>query len=71
MWELRFAQRPKRAPLAITDRIAHWCVKVCAATRPDLDAPSTVRHWDENGGHFLGRLSALVGWVIDPAWLTR
>lgn len=38
-------------PLASPNRIARRRVKVCAATRLDLDAPSTVRHWDDNGGH--------------------
>ena len=38
-------------PLAIQRRIARRRVKVCAATRLDLDAPSTVRHWDDNGAH--------------------
>jgi len=37
--------------LAIQKRIARRRVKVCTATRLDLDAPSTVRHWDDNGAH--------------------
>jgi len=53
MAALRFARRPEWAPLAIQRRIARRRVKVCAAIHLDLDAPSTVRHWDDNGGHIL------------------
>ena len=45
-----FARQPRWPPLANATRIARRRVKVCAATRPDLDAPSTVRRWDDNGG---------------------
>lgn len=37
--------------MAIQRRTVRRRVKVCAATRPDLDAPSTVRCWDDNGAH--------------------
>ena len=50
MTALRFARQPLWPPLASPNRIARRRVKVCAATRPDLDAPSTMRHWDDNGG---------------------
>ena len=53
MTALRFARRPVWTPLAITDRIARRRVKVCAAIHVDLDARSTVRCWDDNGGHTL------------------
>jgi hypothetical protein len=51
MTALRFARRPEWAPLASPICIAHRRVKVCAAIHLDLDAPSTVRGWDDNGGH--------------------
>jgi hypothetical protein len=51
MTALRFARQPLWPPLAIQKRIARRRVKVCTATRLDLDAPSTVRNWDDNGGH--------------------
>ena len=55
MTDLRFARQPLWPPLASPNRIAHRRVKVCVVrtTGPrglDLDAPSTMRHWDGNGG---------------------
>jgi len=64
MTALRFARQPMWPPLASPTRIARRRVKVCAATRLDLDAPSTMRCWDDNGGHILGKPSRLVGWVL-------
>jgi hypothetical protein len=56
MTALRFARRPEWAPLANPHRIARRRVKVCVVRttgprRLDLDAPSTVRGWDDNGEH--------------------
>jgi hypothetical protein len=51
MTELRFARQPRWPPLASPSRTARRRVKVCTATRLDLNAPSTVRCWDDNGGH--------------------
>jgi hypothetical protein len=53
MTELRFVSPGTRkwAPLASQSRAARRRVKVCAAIRLDLGAPSTVRHWDDNGVH--------------------
>jgi hypothetical protein len=65
MTELRFARRPEWAPLVITDRIARRRVKVCAAIHLDLDAPSTVRGWEDNGGTPSTQSSddAFAGWI--------
>ena len=62
MAEPRFARQPLWPPLANPTRIARRRVKVCAATRLDLDAPSTMRCWDDNGGHLhpLTRLPPLI-----------
>ena len=51
MTELRFARQPLWPPLANPIRITRRRVKVCTATRLNLDAPSTMREWDDNGGH--------------------
>jgi hypothetical protein len=56
MTDLRFARRPKWTPLANPIRIARRRVKVCVVRttgprRLDLDASSTLRPWDDNGGH--------------------
>lgn len=64
MTALRFARRPEWTPLASPTRIARRRVKVCAAIHLDLDAPSTVRCWDDNGGQISGKPSRRVGWVI-------
>ena len=64
MTGLRFARQPLWPPLASPTRIARRRVKVCAAIHLDLDAPSTMRCWDDNGEHISGKPSRRVGWVL-------